>query len=72
MLSMVDTKLPTSLGQKKLDLGFALHRAVLYRYQDPPKWALLAFSGARKWDFERPNPKTETTFSCQHPLKMVA
>ena len=28
-----------SLGQKKkiLDLGFALHRAVLYRYQDPPK-----------------------------------
>ena len=31
-------------------------------------WALLAFSGARKWDFERPNPKTETTFSCQHPL----
>ena len=24
--------------------------------------ALLAFSGAQKWDFERPNPKTETTF----------
>ena len=29
------------------------------------------FSGARKWDFERPNPKTETTFSRQHPPKMV-
>ena len=23
--------------KKNLDLGFALHRAVLYRYQDPPK-----------------------------------
>ena len=31
-------ELSISLGQKKkLDLGFALHRAVLYRYQDPPK-----------------------------------
>ena len=35
------------------------------------KWALLAFSGARKWDFKRPNPKTETTFSRQHTPKMV-
>ena len=35
------------------------------------KWALLAFSGARKWDFERPNQKTETTFSREHPPKMV-
>ena len=34
-----DWKVDISLGQKKknLDLGFALHRAVLYRYQDPPK-----------------------------------
>ena len=31
---------------------------------------LLAFSGARKSDFERPNPKTETTFSRQH-LKSI-
>ena len=29
------------------------------------------FSGARKWDFECPNKKNETTFSCQHPPKMV-
>ena len=28
-------------------------------------------SGAQKWDFERPKPKTETTFSRQHPPKMV-
>ena len=26
---------------------------------------------AWKWDFGRPNPKTETTFSRQHPPKMV-
>ena len=29
------------------------------------------FSGAQKWDFECPNPKSETTFSRQHPPKMV-
>ena len=29
------------------------------------------FSGAKKWHFERPNLKTETTFSSQHPPKMV-
>ena len=29
------------------------------------------FSGARKWDFGCPNPKTETNFSRQHPPKMV-
>ena len=29
------------------------------------------FSGARKWYFECPNPKTETTFSRQHPPTMV-
>ena len=29
------------------------------------------FSGSRKWDFACPNPKTETTFSRQHPPKMV-
>ena len=29
------------------------------------------FSGARKWVLERPNKKTETTFSRQHPPKMV-
>ena len=23
---------------------------------------LLAYSGARKWDLERPNPKTETSY----------
>ena len=28
-------------------------------------------SGAQKWDFKRPKPKTETTFSCQYPPKMV-
>ena len=28
-------------------------------------------SGAWTWDFERPKPKTETTFSRQHPPKMV-
>ena len=35
----IGREVSTSLGQKKknLDLGFALHRAVLYRYQDPPK-----------------------------------
>ena len=29
------------------------------------------FSGGQKWDFEWPNPKSETTFSRQHPPKMV-
>ena len=29
------------------------------------------FSGARKWDFGCPNPKTETNFSRQHPPKMM-
>ena len=34
-----NSSLINSLGQKKkiLDLGFLLHRAVLYRYQGPPK-----------------------------------
>ena len=32
------------------------------------KWL---FSGAKKWDFGCPKLKTETTFSCQHPPKMV-
>ena len=26
------------------------------------KWALLVFPGAQKWDLQRPNKKTETTF----------
>ena len=29
------------------------------------------YPGAEKWDFKCPNPKKETTFSRQHPLKMV-
>ena len=34
-------------------------------------WGKCPFSGAQKWDFECPNPKSETTFSRQHPPKMV-
>ena len=30
-------------------------------------WGKCPFSGAQKWDFECPNPKSETTFSRQHP-----
>ena len=29
------------------------------------------YPGVEKWDFKCPNPKKETTFSRQHPLKMV-
>ena len=39
--------------------------------KEDQKGAILAFLGARKWDFECPNPKSETTFSRQHPTKMV-
>ena len=34
-------------------------------------WAPCPCSIAQKWDFKRPNPKSETTFSRQHPPKMV-
>ena len=43
----------------------AKFRISLLRVQ---KWP---FSGALQWNFECPNPKTETTFSRQHPPKMV-
>ena len=36
-------------------------RALKGRFLGTSKWALLVFPGARKWDFERPNKKTETT-----------
>ena len=59
---------------------------IFWNGNDPPKLAFLMiknfatkffrsekcpFSSAKKWHFRRRNKKTETTFQCQHPPKMV-
>ena len=53
------------------DFGFGHSKSHFWAPENGHFWQKCPFLGAQKWVFECPNRKTETTFSRQHPPKMV-
>ena len=63
------------VSQKTLFFKFCFYLLTsgAYRWGEPPKKfrALLAFSRAKKWHFERPNLRTESKNLAKHPPKWL-